>query len=122
MSLFSPPSDIHQPKSGDGSGSVHPPEVGGGGGRDQGDGFPDYERRLRRARLGLICGVVAISMIFVILTATFFLRQSAIVLDPQTHSYVRMWEPVQLPVRILLWNTLVLVLSSVALELARRDV
>jgi cytochrome c oxidase subunit 3 len=122
MSLFSPPADVYPPKSGDGSGGVHPPEVGGGGGRDPGDGFPDYERRLRRARLGLICGVVAISMIFVILTATFFLRQSAIVLDPQTHSYVRMWAPVQLPVRILLWNTLVLLLSSIALELARRDV
>jgi cytochrome c oxidase subunit III len=101
---------------------VLPPKVGGGGGRDPNDGFPDHERRLRQARLGLICAVVSISMLFVILTATFFLRQSAVVIDPLTHSNVRMWTPVRLPVRILLWNTLVLLLSSAALEFARREV
>ena len=122
MSSLSAPADVHPPQSGDGRGGVLPPKVGGGGGRDPNDGFPDYERRLRRARLGLICGVVSISMLFVILTATFFLRQSAVVIDDQTHSNVRMWTPVQLPVRILLWNTLLLLLSSVALEFARRGV
>lgn len=122
MSPLSPPADVHPPQSGHGRGGVLPPKVGGGGGRDPNDGFPDYERRLRRARLGLICGVISISMLFVILTATFFARQSAVVIDPQTHSNVHMWPPVRLPVRILLWNTLVLLLSSVALEIARRDV
>ncbi len=121
MSPFSP-ADVHHPKSGDGRGGVLPPEVGGGGARDPSDGFPDYERRLKRARLGLICGIVSISMIFMILTATFFSRQSAVVIDSQTHSSVRMWTPARLPVRILLWNTLLLLLSSVALEFARRDV
>ena len=122
MSPLSSPADVHSPKSGHGRGGVLPPQIGGGGGRDPNDGFPDYERRLRRARLGLICGVVSISMLFVILTATFFLRQSAVVMDPLTHSEVRMWTPVRLPVQILLWNTFLLLLSSVALEFARRDV
>ena len=117
------PIDIHPPKSGDGGGGgVHPPEIGGGGGRDPGDGFPDYERRLQRARIGLICGVVAVSMIFVMLTAVFFARQTSVVLDSQTHRYIRMWIPMVLPVHLLLWNTVILLCSSVTLEFARRQV
>ena len=122
MATLFPPSGLHPPKSGDGRGGVHPPEVGGGGGRDGGDGFPDYERRLKRARLGLICGMVAISMLFVTVTAVFFLRQESEVIDPQAHGYVRKWVPVELPIRILLINTLILACSSLTLELARRDV
>jgi cytochrome c oxidase subunit 3 len=122
MSLSVPPLDVRTPESGDGGGGVHPPEIGGGGGRDPGDGSPDYEKRLQRARIGLICGVIAVSMIFAMLTVVFFGRQTAFVLDAQTHRYVRMWVPVVLPVRILLWNTLLLLCSSITLELARRQV
>ena len=122
MSPLVPPLDVRTPKSGDRGGGVHPPEIGGGGGRDPGDGSPDYDKRLQRARIGLICGVIAVSMIFVMLTVVFFGRQTAVVLDSQTHRYVRMWVPVVLPLRILLWNTLVLLSSSLTLELARRQV
>jgi len=115
------PIDIHPPKSGDGGGGVHPPEIGGGGGRDPGDGSPDYERRLQRARIGLICGVVSVSMLFFILTAVFFARQTSVVLDSQTHRYIRMWIPMVLPVQLLLWNTVILLCSSVTLEFARRQ-
>jgi cytochrome c oxidase subunit III len=114
-----PPADIHPPRSGDGRGGVHPPEIGGGGGRDPGDGSPDYKRRLQRARVGLICGVVSVTMLFAVLTTVFFTRQNSVVLDSHAH-YVRMWVPVVLPVRLLLWNTLLLLFSSITLELARR--
>ncbi len=116
------PIDIHPPKSADGGGGVHPPEIGGGGGRDPGDGFPDYQRRLQRARIGLLCGVVSVSMLFLILTAVFFARQTSVVLDSETHRYIRMWIPIVLPVHLLLWNTLLLLSSSITLELARRQV
>ena len=122
MPYLFPPADVHPPKSGDGGGGVHPPEIGGGGGREPGDGSPDYERRLQRARVGLICSLVAVSMIFVTLTAVFFTRETTVVLDSYTHRYIRMWVPVVLPVRLLLWNTLILLCSSVTLEFARRQV
>src|SRR5690242_9200237 len=122
MSPLVPPLDVRTPRSGDGSGGVHPPEIGGGGGRDPNDGFPDYERRLQRARIGLICGVISVSMLFVILTVAFFGRQTSVVLDSQSHRYVRMWVPVVLPLHLLLWNTLLLLGSSITLELGRRQV
>jgi cytochrome c oxidase subunit 3 len=122
MSPSVPPLDVRPPESGDSGGGVHPPEIGGGGGRDPGDGSPNYDRRLQRARIGLICGVIAVSMVFAILTVVFFGRQTAFVLDSQTHRYVRMWVPVVLPLKILLWNTLLLLASSITLELARRQV
>ena len=122
MSALTAPFGIERPKTGDGRGGVHPPEIGGGGDRGPGDGFPDYERRLRRARLGLVCAMVAITMLFVTVTGIFFLRQSAVVIDPQTHTYVHKWVPIELPVTLLLWNTVILLISSFTIELARRSI
>jgi cytochrome c oxidase subunit III len=123
MSALSPPTGAKHPKSGDGRGGVYPPEPGGGGGDNQpGDGLPDFQKRLERARLALIFGLAAVSMIFVAVTTAFFVRQASVVLDSHTHTYVRVWAPVQLPVRRLLWNTLVLLCSSVAMEMAHRSI
>jgi cytochrome c oxidase subunit 3 len=61
-------------------------------------------------------------MLFVTITAIFFLRQAAVVIDHQTGRYVREWLPIELPVRLLLWNTLALLASSLTMELARRSV
>jgi len=123
MTAQSPPVVIERPQLGQGWGGVHPPELGGGGG-DNGpdDGYPDYGRRLHRARLALILAIVSITMLFVTITAIFFLRQAAVVIDHQTGRYVREWLPIELPVRLLLWNTLVLLASSLTMELARRSV
>ena len=123
MTAQSPPVVIEQPKLGQGWGGVHPPELGGGGG-DSGpdDGYPDYGRRLHRARLALILGIVSITMLFVTITAIFFLRQAAVVIDHQTGQYVHEWTPIELPMRLLLWNTLVLLASSLTMEMARRSV
>lgn len=122
MTAQSPPIVIEPPKLGPGWGGVHPPELGGGGDNGPDDGYPDYGRRLNRARLALLLGVVSISMLFVTITAVFFLRQATVVLDHQTGRYVHEWAQLQLPVRLLLWNTLVLLLSSATMELARRSV
>ncbi len=121
MSTFLPPVTIERPKSGEGGGGVHPPAFGGGGDGGPGDGSPDYEHRLQRARLALVCGVASISILFVTVTAVFFaLRHGTVVFDPHTNHYVRTWVAVVLPVRLLLLNTLVLLLSSVTVEMARR--
>jgi cytochrome c oxidase subunit 3 len=120
MSTFVPPVAVERPKSGEGGGGVHPPAFGGGDG-GPGDGSPDYEHRLQRARLALFCGVASISILFITVTTVFFaLRHGTVVFDPHTNRYVRTWVAVVLPVRLLLLNTLVLLLSSVTIEMARR--
>ena len=115
-----PPQTIDRLKSGHGHGGVHPPAYGGGGDRGPGDGAPDYENRLHRARLGLLLGVVSITLLFVTIPVILLLRQSHPAFDPQLHSYVPQWTPVVLPIRLLLWNTFVLLLSSLTVEMARR--
>lgn len=122
MSTQSSPFVIETPKAGQGWGGVLPPIVGGGGDGGAGDGFPDYDRRMHRARLALILGIVSISMLFVTLTAIFFLRQATVVLDHQSGRFVREWTQIELPVRLLVWNTIVLLISSGTMELARRSV
>lgn len=121
MPALSSPPAVEKPKSGHGSGGVHPPAYGGGGDHGPGDGSSDYGRRLRRAKLGLILGIASISVLFVTVTAVFFLRHAALVPDPRTGAYVPEWLPAELPLRLLLLNTLVLLLSSGTMELARRS-
>jgi cytochrome c oxidase subunit 3 len=123
MPLVSPPIAIERPKSGHGGGGVHPPAYGGGGDNGPGDGSPDYSRRLYRARLALVLGLVSISMLFVTVTAVFvFLRHGAFVLDSRTGAYLRQWVQVTLPVRLLMVNTFILLLSSFTIEMSRRRV
>lgn len=122
MAGHTSPIVVEPPKAGHGWGGVHPPTLGGGGDNGPGDGYPDYWRRLHRARLALILGIVSISILFVTITAVFFLRQASVVIDHQTGRYIREWTPIELPVRLLLWNTFVLLASSLTMELARRSV
>ena len=114
---MSPPATIERLKSGQGRGGVHPPQYGGDGDRGPGDG-PDYERRLHRARLGLLLAIVSISMLFVTVTAIFLLRHQFFMEDPPF--YAGPWLRIELPVRLLLWNTLILMVSSCTMEMARR--
>ena len=122
MPVFSPPPAIQKPKSGYGGG-VHPPELGGGDGNGAGgDSSPDFGRRLYRARLALLLGLCSISVIFIILTAVFaYLRHGALVFDMRAGSYVRQWVEVALPTRLLLINTVVLLISSFTMEISRRS-
>jgi hypothetical protein len=122
MATLSPPVTVHVPQTGKHGGSSLPPVYGGGGDGGRGDGSPDYVSRLRRARLGLVVAIAPIVMLFVAFTSAYIVRQGLPTLDEKTNTYVRDWTPVNLPIALLLVNTGLLLLSSVAAELARRQI
>jgi cytochrome c oxidase subunit III len=114
-------------------GASLPPRTGGGDdghGRDGGDGLPDsipdfipnYGERLRRARLGLAVAMTPIVMLFVSFTAVYLIRREFLSLDVSSGGYTKTWTPVQLPWTLLLANTAVLLLSSITIDLARREI
>jgi cytochrome c oxidase subunit 3 len=76
--------------------------------------------RLRRARLGLAVGAIGILMLFISFTSAYIVRQGLPTLDSRTNTLVRDWFPVPLPALLFL-NTAVLLISSVTMELARRQ-
>lgn len=80
----------------------------------------DFAARLRRARLGVGVALTGIVMIFVSYSSAYVVRQGLPTLDPRTGTLVRDWLPLQLP-NFLLVNTLVLLLSTLTMELARRQ-
>jgi cytochrome c oxidase subunit 3 len=92
--------------------------LAGDGRRDQ--TVQDFAVRLRRARLGLTVALTAVVMIFVSYSSAYVVRQGLPTLDPRTGTMVRDWLPLQLPT-FLLVNTLVLLVSTLAMELARRQ-
>lgn len=98
-----------------------PPVGRDGGDGDSGSRSPDYATRLRRARLGLLVALTPVFMLFVSFTSAYIVRQGLPTLDPRTNLLVRDWIPVKLPA-LLLVNTCVLLLSSVGMELARRQI
>ena len=77
------------------------------------------DARLRRARLGLFVGLVGIAMVFISFTSAYVVRQGLPALDPGSNTLVRDWFSVRLP-SLLFLNTIVLVISSGSMELARR--
>jgi cytochrome c oxidase subunit III len=92
--------------------------IAGGGRPDQ--NALDFALRLRRARLGLIVALVAVVMIFVSYSSAYVVRQGLPTLDPRTGNLVRDWLPLHLP-NFLLVNTLILLVSTLTMELARRQ-
>lgn len=82
---------------------------------------PDFRERLQRYRLGVCVGLIGVSMVFIGLTSAYVVRQGASTIDPNTGFYSNDWRPMTLPVVALGLNTALLLLSSVALELARRS-
>lgn len=80
----------------------------------------DFAVRLRRARLGIIVALTAVVMIFVSYSSAYVVRQGLPTLDPRTGTLVRDWLPLQLP-NFLLVNTLILLVSTLTMELARRQ-
>ena len=122
MPVVSPAIVVEKQKAqtGQGGGGVVPPAYrGGGDGGGAGDGSNDYIRRLSRARLTLLLALTSISILFVTFTVVFVLHHDSVVLDRHTGTYVSAWVRVTLPIRLLLVNTLVLLLSSVSIEMAR---
>ncbi|MCU1317425.1 MAG: hypothetical protein JWN63_2747 [Candidatus Acidoferrum typicum] len=120
MPSFSTTATVDDPRISLGDDGILPP-VRGGGDDGSGPGLPDYATRLRRARLGLLVALTPILMLFVSFSSAYVVRQGLPTLDPRTNALVRDWIPVTLP-RLLLINTGVLILSSVFMELARRQI
>jgi len=121
MASFTPTIPAPRPTTSRGNRADLPPVVGGGDGSRPDPGSPDYGARLRRARLGLVIALTPIMMLFVAFTSAYILRQGLPTFDPHTNTVVRDWIPVPLPTLLFLINTCVLVLSSVTIECARRQ-
>ena len=120
MASFSTTATLDQPQVSRGNEGGAPPIFGGGDDGRPGRALPDYPTRLRRARLGLLVALTPVLMLFVSFTSAYVMRQGLPTQDPRTNQLVHDWIPVKLPA--LLWvNTLVLLLSSVGMELARRQ-
>src|SRR6202795_2718435 len=121
MATFSTTATVDDPRISLGDDGILPPVRGGRDDDGSGPGLPDYATRLRRARLGLLVALAPIFMLFVSFSSAYVVRQGLPTLDPRTNALVRDWIPVTLP-RLLLINTGVLILSSVFMELARRQI
>jgi len=100
----------------------NPPTGGGDDGRFSDSNLPDYGARLRRARLGMICAIVTVSMVFVSLTSAYVFRRGLPTFDNAAQAYLHDWGYVQLPWLLLAINTAILLVSSVSMEFARRDI
>lgn len=116
MASYTATASIDAPRTSTGGNGHLPPH-----GRDADDfGSPFFDVRLRRARLGLLVGLTGIVMIFISFSSAYVVRQGLPTLDPRTNTLLHDWFPVPLP-RLLLINTVVLLISSVTMELARRQ-
>ena len=97
------------------------PPIRGGGDDGRGGDVPDYGARLRRARLGLICAIATVGMIFISLTSAYIFRRGL--------ADVSRANPIAMSAigaasncRGCCWRSTLrfLLISSVTMELARR--
>src|SRR5271166_2681830 len=121
MASFTPTVSAPHPTTSRGKRADLPPGAGAGDGGRPDPGAPDYKTRLRRARLGLAVALTPIMMFFVAFTSAYIVRQGLPTFDPHTNTVVLDWIPVPLPTGLFLVNTCVLLLSSVTIECARRQ-
>lgn len=113
-----------------------PPKLGGGGpgkiphrfgfgGGDEGDPNRDENRHEQRERqlsyriLMVMC-IVMVAGLFIALAYAYLSRRASLQWDQDLHNEVRVWRPLVLPYLQLGINSLVLLLSSLTLELARK--
>ena len=99
------------------------PTGGGGGG---GDDDWKNERRgprelLNKVRFFVFLALSADMIFFVVLVIIFYARQSGMRLNPISHEQIGDWHPIYLP-PILYLNTAILLLSSLTMEWARRNI
>jgi cytochrome c oxidase subunit 3 len=99
-----------------------------GGGGEGGGGDDRWENEhsgpgqlLQLVRFRVFVALAADLLIFAVLVAVYFARQAGTYLDPRTHELMRDWHPILLP-RVLYLSTIALLLSSVTMELARRNI
>lgn len=108
------------PDSG-GRGTDHKLPTGGGGEGEWGDASPRRgpRERLYQARVGLAIMMSTSLGLFATLVIGYLWRRQQVIFDPVVHAYVSVWKPIAVP-PLLWWNTLLLVLSSLTLEVARQ--
>ncbi len=119
MATYTPTSPIEQLGRG---GRPPAPPTDGGGDDFYGSGMPNYGARLRRDRLGMLCAIITVSMVFVSLTSAYIFRRGLGSFDDLTRTTYRDWGEVQLPWALLIVNTVILVVSSLTMEGARRSI
>src|SRR5271170_6584528 len=120
MATLTPSTPMNQ--LGRGGDRPMPPNGGGDDGGFSDAGLPNYGARLRRARLGLICAIATVSMIFVSLTSALIVRRGLPTFDDLTRTHFLDWGGVQLPWTLLFINTAILLISSLTMEGARRQI
>ena len=86
-----------------------------------GDWDGSFESRLRRYRLALALWIASIVMLFVGFSSAYVVRRGIPTYETTTGAYSAMWEPLRLPIRLLISNTVLLIAASGSIELARRS-
>jgi cytochrome c oxidase subunit 3 len=117
---FTPKAPKLRPAHGGGGPIDHGRGGGGGGGGGRGDNHPDFGEQLRRGRLAMAIGLTAVFMLFISFSTAFVVRQAMGRWDIRTQTYISDWKHISLPYALFAVNTLVLLLSSVTLEMSRR--
>jgi len=95
--------------------------MGGDDWRNNPPGRRGPHERLKRFRVGIGLALISIFIVFVGLTSAYVVRQGGGTLDTETATFTRDWKPVVVP-SILWLNTILLLVSSLTIELARRQV
>jgi cytochrome c oxidase subunit 3 len=80
----------------------------------------DLPKILRRYRLGLALYIASVVMLLVGFSSAYIVRRGIPTYEAATDAYSASWEPLKLPVALLVVNTLLLVGASIAMEIARR--
>jgi cytochrome c oxidase subunit 3 len=134
MPTLTPPPPVYTPErdekkarrprtpQGPGSGGKPPyrKRTGGGGdGDDNGFGGRGPQERLRRTRPALIFFLIGDAMLFLALVVGFLVDKSST--HPAHGQIVNSWQAIPIP-PILWLNTVVLLLSSITIEIARRSI
>ncbi len=122
MATLAPSVAIPEVKADRGGRGKPPVSDGGGNGHGGNGSSPDYIHRLRRARLGFFILMVWITMLFVSFTSAYVVRKGLPSLNQNTGQLRTDWIPVNLPIQLLMINTVLLLASSVTVELARRKI
>src|SRR5260370_37381615 len=114
----------HPKLGGGGPGKI--PVRRGYGGDDEGDSgrpedFCSGHERLRRYRVGVALFSICVVMLFAGIASAYIVRQQMGPWDPIRGAPISNWHPFILPYRQLWINSLLLIASSLTLEMARRS-
>jgi cytochrome c oxidase subunit III len=83
-------------------------------------GEDDFSLMLRRYRLALALFVASAAMLFIGFSSAYVVRRGIPIYDAATGAYSTAWEPLRLPIGILILNTCLLICASGVVEVVRR--